>query len=60
MWYNPTVYTSIPPLTERELIWAIYQHFVATTTLFFALVILYFVFKAIVWFLPKYWHRSKE
>jgi len=33
---------------------------VATTTLAFALVIFYFIFKLIVWFVPKFWHRSKE
>ena len=60
MWYNPEIYTSAQDLTDTQILWAIYQHLVATTTLAFALVIFYFIFKLIVWFVPKFWHRSIE
>lgn len=60
MWYNPVIYTDKAYLTNTDILWAIYQHLVATTSFAFALVFLYFTFKLIVWFVPKFWYRSKE
>lgn len=58
MWYNPEVYTVMPP-TEIDILWAIYQHLVATTSLAFALLGIYLVVKFLLWFLPKYWQRGE-
>lgn len=60
MWYNPVVYTEIGALTDTQILWAIYQHFVATTSLFFGLLIFYAGTKLLLWILPKYWNRGKE
>lgn len=59
MWYNPTIYT-IQPLTELEILWSIYQLLLAAFTLGFAIFAYVLIVKFLGWFLPKYWHRSKE
>ncbi len=59
MWYNAEVLTDFQPYTEVELLWHIYQLLLNATTLFFAFVISFLVFKFLLWFLPNYWNKGK-
>ena len=54
MWYNPEIIL-VKPLTEVDILWAIYQQITAFTTLFFAAIILLALWKFLAWFLPKFW-----
>lgn len=60
MWYNPVIYTTNNGFTSEQILFAMYQHQVATVSLLFSVVIFYFAFKFLVWFLPSYWHRRKN
>jgi|GEM_PF-1793289 len=60
MWYNPKIYTDLGGLTEVDLLWAIYQLLLSATTLFFALVGIYFFVKFLFWLLPHYWSKGKD
>lgn len=61
MWYNPPVVVGVDldTATVEQLLRAIYQFQVSSTYVFFSAVIFYFIFKALVWFLPKYWHKAE-
>ena len=57
-----------PLLTEDQLAIApsnvilasLYEYIVASVSLAFSLLILYWVFRALVWFIPKFWYRGVE
>lgn len=60
--HNPRILTpeELEYATSPEILRAFYQYVVASVSFFVACVICYFVFKTLVWFLPKYWYRSSE
>lgn len=59
--HNPTILNSdqLAIAPSNVILAAIYEYIVAATSLFFALVIIYWVVKFLQWFLPKYWYRSR-
>lgn len=61
MWYNPIILTGddLQSASTHDILVSAYQIIVASTLLFFSLLILYFVFKTILWFVPKYWSRKE-
>lgn len=60
--YNPAILTpdqlAIAP--SNVVLAAIYEYIVAATSLFFALIIIYWIVRFLQWFLPKYWFRSRN
>ena len=60
--HNPTLLTSdqLAIAPSNVILSAIYEYIVAATSLFFALVIIYWIIRFLQWFLPKYWYRSKH
>jgi uncharacterized membrane protein len=60
--YNPPILTTdqLQNATQTQIAQAQYEFIVASTTFAFAVVTMYFVFKFLVWFLPKYWYRPNE
>lgn len=64
MQVNPEIVYITPELAnaalDTQIAYAQYQYIVASTSLLFAVIIMYFIFKAAIWFIPKYWHRPKE
>jgi hypothetical protein len=64
MQVNPDIIYITPEVAntalETQIAYAQYQFIVASISLFFAILIFYFAFKAAVWFIPRYWHRPKE
>lgn len=59
--YNPTILNSdqLAIAPGNVILAAIYEYIVAATSLFFALVTIYWIVRFLQWFLPKYWYRSK-
>lgn len=52
MWYNPEIYISSENLSDTQILWAMYQHQVATTAVLISIVAFYFLFKFILWVVP--------
>lgn len=59
---NPPLLTpaEIVTATDHEILIAMYQLVFASVGLFFGIAIYYCVFRAVVWFMPKFWHRGQE
>lgn len=59
--FNPDVltYDQLQTATQIQIETAQYQFIVASVSLAFSLVFLYFVFKLAIWFFPRYWDKSK-
>jgi hypothetical protein len=60
--HNPPILSTeqLQNATQIQIAQAQYEFIVAATTFAFALVVMYFVFKAAIWFLPKYYNRINE
>lgn len=60
--HNPQVLTTqdLQVADIHQIMVAHYQFDVAATSLFFTLIFFYFLFRAAVWFLPKFWYLEKQ
>lgn len=60
--YNPLILSTdqLQLATDVQILKAQYEYIVASTSLAFAMVFFYFFFKALLWFLPRYYYRSNE
>lgn len=60
--HNPTLLTSdqLAIAPSNVILAAIYEYIVAATSLFFALIAIYWIVRFLQWFLPKYWYRSRN
>ena len=60
--HNPTLLTSdqLAIAPSNVILAGIYEYIVAVTSLFFALIIIYWIVRFLQWFLPKYWFRSRN
>lgn len=61
-WWNPSILLgeALNSASTNQMNKAIYLLILASTTLFFGGLILFIVFKTVVWLLPKYWKKGKE
>lgn len=60
MWYNPAILTTADGLSDSQILFAMYQLVSAAIFFWTALAVLYFAFKALVWFIPNFWYRGEQ
>lgn len=58
--HNPTLMTQeqLHMATQTEILRAIYELLVASTSLFFAVLFFYGLYKFAVWFFPKWYYKK--